>query len=144
MIPGPALLASATSRVNELARHKTYPLLKIKERSEWEWEVWLSDVNPAALTAVATERVTTLAEPKKTLEQYAGPRPVIWEVRKGARSHIASDRTSKLARPKNKHEDTADYDPHTYIVSRSALIAQPSPRINELAVPLPRKVRAKK
>ena len=144
VIPGPALQAAPTSRLSELARHKTYPPLMIKPRSQWDWEEWQSDINPAALSAIASGRVCSLADPKNTPEKYAGPRPVVWEVGKTARNHIASDRTSKLARPKNKHEDTADYDPYTYVVSRSALIAQPSPRINELAVPLPRKVQTKK
>lgn len=144
VIPSSALLIAPSSRLHELARHKTFPPLHIKSQSEWDWGEWESDINPAALSATPSQHICSLADPKQTPERYVGPRQVHWDVGKAARNHLASDRTTKLARPKNKHEDTADYDPQTYVVSRSALITQPSPRINQLATPIPRKVRTKK
>ena len=144
VIPHSALLATASQRLQYLAKHKTYPPLLIKPHSEWEWGEWKSEISTAAVNAISTQHVCSLAEPKLTPKGYVGPRQVCWEVGKAAKIHLASSRTTKLARPKSKHEETEDYDPHTYTVSRSALIAQFSPRVNELAMPIPRKVSVKK
>lgn len=90
-----------------------------------------------------SDRVNTLSESKSLHKHYMAPR-LDFSVSKEAMNCIATERVHQLARSKNKHPETEDYDPHTFTVSRSALLAQPSPRIDELATPLPRKVRVKK
>lgn len=51
-------------------RHKTYPPLPIKANSEWDWGEWESDITTATKNAVASPRVTTLADPKKAHPHY--------------------------------------------------------------------------
>ena len=138
-----ALQATPSPRLLDLARHKTHPPLLIKPHSEWDWEEWKSEINAAALNTTPSRHICSLADPKQTPERYVGPR-VCWEVGKASQNYLASDRITKLARPKSKHEAKEDYDPHAYMVSRSALITRPSPRINQLALPIPRKVRVMK
>lgn len=144
VIPRSALLVAPSPRLQRLARHKTYPPLHIKLHSEWDWDEWKSEINPAALNARPSQHICSLADPKQTPERYMGPRHVRWDVGKAAQNYLTSDRITKLARPKNRHEATEDYDPRTFTVAHSALIAQSSPRINQLALPIPRKVRMKK
>ncbi len=144
VVPSPVLRARPSERIQYLARHKTYPPLLIKPNSEWDWGDWEPDITEAAKTAIASERVTTLATPKATHRLYQPPKGVQWPVSKVAQSHNASERIYKLARPKNRHLDQEDYDPRAWTVSIAALNAKPTPRLEELATPIPRKVRTKK
>ncbi len=139
-----ALSAQASNRMVNLSHHKTYPPLPIKPKSEWDWGEWETDTSRAAKLAMASPRVTTLAEPKDTHPRFQPCRKVQWKVNKASLSHVASDLTLKLARPKSHNAAQEDYNPRAWTVSRASLMAQASPRLSELATPIPRKVRAKK
>jgi hypothetical protein len=144
VIPPAALSASATQRVGELARHKTYPPLLIMEDSEWDWGEWKSQIPPPALKAVATSRVEQLSTAKKCNRDYCPPKNVQWPIKRVTLSAVASDRVKKLSQPKSKNEQYEDYDPKAWQVSPAALHAQASQRLGELSTPLPRKCRSKK
>lgn len=141
VIQSVAKVSPASKRISDLARHKVYQPLPIRHNTEWEWGEW--DQTPPNIIA-ASPRVCTLAEPKEFSKYYTYPSQLPQLVNRASLQHIATERTVKLARPKSKHLETEDYNPHAWAVSRYALLAQPSPRINELATPLPRKVRVKK
>lgn len=143
VISDTALFALPTNRVKQLAEPKTFPELKIKGDSEWDWSEWRSDLTTAAKTAKATERVEYLARPKTAPPTYQSAKEVQWPVSASAKSIQASERLHKLARPKNKGT-WEDYDPNAYSVSLGAKHAHASPRINELSLPLPRKCSTKK
>ena len=143
VIADDTLFALPTNRLKELAKHKTYPGLKIKDDSEWDWSEWKSGLTAVAKSAKSTERVEYLARPKTAPPTYQPAREVEWRVNASAKSIQASERLQKLARPKNKGT-WEDYDPNTYAVSLGAKHAHASPRINELSHPLPRKCSMKK
>lgn len=130
-----------TARIHQLARHKEYPFPNpnVKyEDSDWHnWEQLGSRV-PTAST-----RVLALAEPKPLHDRYKPPR-LDFSVSKEAQNCTPTERVIQLSRPRNKHPEAEDYDAMAYTVSRSALKAVSSPRINELASPIPRKIRVKK
>ena len=138
-----ALFTLPTSRLKELAKPKTFPELKIKGDSEWDWSEWKSDLTTAAKSARTTERVEYLARPKTAPPTYLPAKEVQWGVSTSAKTIQASERLQKLARPKNKGT-WEDYDPNAYTVSLGAKHAHASPRINELSHPLPRKCSTKK
>ena len=139
VIPRAAFSARASQRVQHLARHKTYPPLKIKEDSEWDWGEWKSDISRLALRADPSPRVTELSLPKTTDKLYAPNRSAIWPVKRSTLQHTASERQVKLSQPKQIPRYQEDYNPHRWTVSRAALMAQASPRLEELSKPLPRK-----
>lgn len=143
LISDNALFSLPTNRIKQLAEAKTYPELKIKTDSEWDWDEWKSDIPEAAKNAKATERIEHLARPKTAPPTYRPAREVQWLVSASAKSIQASERLQKLARPKNKGT-WEDYDPNAYAVSLGAKHAHASPRINELSAPLPRKCSTKK
>lgn len=143
-IPRAALSARPSLRIAELARHKTFPPLPIKPRSEWDWGEWEKDISEAALKAVASERTSTLAQPKTCNAAYRPSREVQWAIAPSTLIHSASERLQKLSEPKQISGYREDYNSHAWTVSRAALLAQPSPRLNELAAPLPRKCRTRK
>lgn len=125
-----------------LARHKVYVTPNIKFEDS-DWQGWEERMLLARELPPASDRVNTLSEAKLVHKDYMPPR-LDFGVSKEAMNCIATERVYQLARSKNKHLETEDYDPLTFTVSRSALLAQPSPRIEELATPLPRKIRVKK
>lgn len=144
IVPRATMSAKPSHRIAELARHKTYSPLLIKPQSEWDWEEWQNSISPPALTAVATERTTALAQPKPLHHSYQHSKPVQWLIAQHTLTHMASERLNKLSEARQLSGYREDYDPNTYVVSRAALLAQPSPRLDELATPLPRKCRTRK
>ena len=139
VIPRAAFSARPSQRLRQLARHKTYLPLQIKEESEWDWGEWRSDINHAALRTDPSPRVVELSSPKKTHKLYAPNRATIWPVKRSALQHGASERQIKLGQPKQIPRYQEDYNPHRWTVSRAALMAQASPRLEELSKQLPRK-----
>lgn len=99
-------------------------------------------VLPAAKTAQCTTHVEALAEPKKYHPRFAGEKPVQWDVNESALKAIANLRLQQLSRPRSRTMIKDDYDP--YRVTLAARRAHATPRIDELCVPIPRKVRPKK
>lgn len=132
--PG-ATRATSTARLDVLAvpRQKS-DLATIRDPTE--------SVSSAALKATATGRVEQLAESKKLHPSYQEEKPIQWPVSDSAMKAIASLRLQQLARPRSRSLLKDDYDP--YKVTFAARHAHTTPRVDELAVPLPRKVVAKK
>lgn len=143
-IPKAALLCRPSERIRQLARHKIHSPQDMKYNEDAEWQNWELGQQDLDSIPHPSARLVSLALPKLLNNSYVPPRLCKWDVTKEARNCVATERVHKLARPKNKHPEGEDYDPHTWSVSRSALLAHPSPRIEELATPIPRKVRAKK
>ena len=144
IIPPAALRASATKRVTELSKHKTYPPLLIMDDSEWDWGEWQSQIPPATLSATVSSRVEHLAGAKKCSQDYNPPKSVQWPIKQSTLSAVATDRVKKLSQAKSKNEQYEDYDPKAWKVSPAALHAQASQRLEELSTPIPRKCRTKK
>lgn len=136
--------ASATQRVEQLAHSKQYNDLPVKPDSFWDYSEWASDIPSAALNCTAHERVLELAMSKKVHKDYDGPRPVMWMVSNGAKAAIPSIRVQHLARPKSRSHYKEDYDPNWCKVPVSAKQACASQRIEELSLPIPRKVTQKR
>ena len=139
VIPRAASSARPSHRLRQLAKHKMYLPLEIKEESEWDWGEWKSDINHAALHADPSARVIELSLPKKTHEHYLPNKAVMWPIQKSALQHSASEQQMKLGQPKQIPRYQEDYNPHRWTVSRAALMAQASPRLEELSKQLPRK-----
>ncbi|XP_064597676.1 sperm microtubule associated protein 2-like [Liolophura sinensis] len=99
-------------------------------------------VSSAALKATASGRVEQLAESKKLHPSYQEEKQIQWPVSDSAMKAIASLRLQQLARPRSRSLLKDDYDP--YKVTFAARHAHTTPRVEELAVPLPRKVVVKK
>ena len=86
VVPKSAMNANPTIRLSYLARHKTYPPLLIKSRSEWDWCAWESDVSPAARTAQASTRVTELSHAKTDHPLY---KPCRYELNLGSAPYFS-------------------------------------------------------
>lgn len=69
-IPSSAICVRPSGHLSRLARHKTYPPLLVKPNSEWDWGEWNTDISRTAKIAVASPRVSSLAEPKKVQCRY--------------------------------------------------------------------------
>ncbi len=93
-------------------------------------------------TAERLDRITVLAEAKRLPSDYKGVRPVTWHVCRKALNASASMRLRQLARPKSGRLKTEDHDP--YKVSLAARTSKATPRLQDLSMPIPRKVRQKK
>ena len=143
VIPQTALIVKLDKRLRRLAQHKSHPSLPVQPNGEWDWDDQKANINKAAKLAMASPRVTTLAEPKHTHQRYEPCRNALWKVRKASLSHVASEPTEKLAKPKGHHAAQEDYNPKAFCVSQATLLVQASPRLSELATPPARKVRAK-
>lgn len=134
-----AQTAQPSQRLEQLA----VPKQRIDRHGAYETE-WgqRAPVSLPAMTATASERVDQLAQSKDYHKMFKDERPVQWEVPKPALNALASLRMQQLARPRSRTMIKDDYDP--YKVSSSARRARCTPRVEELCVPLPRKVRQKK
>ncbi|XP_045180333.2 testicular haploid expressed gene protein-like isoform X1 [Mercenaria mercenaria] len=108
---------------------------------ETEWGQY-NPVSPAAMKASHTERIESLAQSKGYHKNFQDERSIQWTVGNSALNAIATLRMQQLARPRSRTMIRDDYDP--YRISPSAKRARCTPRIDELCVPLPRKVRQKK
>lgn len=138
----PALDAATSERLEKLARPKIYEPLPIKSDSDWDWEEWASPAPKEVKDYVPSARLEQLAEPKSCSAGFMDNRSVVWRVTKSALQTQATARLEELARPKTRRALDQDYDP--YGVSLAARMAVPSPRVEQLAVPISRKVRNKK
>ncbi|XP_071846929.1 sperm microtubule associated protein 2-like isoform X2 [Apostichopus japonicus] len=136
-----AMNASPSARIEQLAKEKTYEPLKIKESYEFDSYVWDQEISKAAKNAKCSDRLETLAEPKQFHSSFQFAKPIQWETTESSKKAIATLRIQQLARPTSRGK-TENYDP--YKVSSAAVHARPTPRIDELATPIPRKVRQKK
>ena len=85
-----------------------------------------------------------LAEPKKLCDSYKECRPVIWTVPYGAKNTLPTIRVQQLALPKNRSQYKEDYNSEWDKVNHAALVAKSSLRVEELAQPLPRKIKQKR
>ncbi|KAJ8321872.1 hypothetical protein KUTeg_000343 [Tegillarca granosa] len=108
---------------------------------ETQWGQYFP-VSNAAKKAQPSERLEQLAESKKYHSHYRGEKPIQWPVSSSALTAMASLRLQQLSRPSSRTLIKDDYDP--YKVSLPAKRARATPRLEELCVPLPRKVRQKK
>ena len=134
-----ALWATPTQRIEQLAIPK--PRQDRFGVYETEWGQY-DPVSVAAMKASHTERIENLAIAKGYHKQFQGERPIQWEVTNPALNAIATLRLQQLSRPRSRTMIKDDYDP--YKVSQAARRARCTPRLEELCVPLPRKVRSKK
>ena len=130
--------ASASDRLGLLSRPKD------RGNNEYREITWGQPfpVSPGAKKAVASERLDALAESKRTHTQFRDERPVQWNVDDGALKAIATVRLQQLSRPRSRTMINDDFDP--YKIAPGAKKAKVTPRIEELAVPIQRKVRTKK
>ena len=133
--------ASASDRIEHLATPKQYQPLKIKESWEFDCYKWDNEITAAAKNAHATERLESLAESKSLHNQFRFAKPVRWNTEDSTLKAIATLRIQQLARPKSRGKNE-QFDP--YKVSSAAVHARPTPRIDELCLPIPRKIRQKK
>lgn len=134
--------ANASERLIQLSLPKKGAVNVVKEEPETPHNEVISKINPAALKAVATSRIEVLAQEKQTHQSYQPPCPVQSIVNPKTMKAKASAHIIQLARPKDRKE--LEENPNVWKVTAGAKAAQASQRINELAAPLPRKVRAKK
>lgn len=108
---------------------------------ETEWGQYFPVPDPAK-RATATPRVEMLSETKPYPSKFKDERPVQWPLTDAALKAIASLRLQQMARPRSRTMIKDDYDP--YKVSLGARRARPTPRIDEIALPIQRKIRHKK
>ncbi|KAL4218541.1 hypothetical protein ACF0H5_023275 [Mactra antiquata] len=138
-VSDPAKRATPSQRIEQLSvpkqRQDRYGVY------ETEWGQY-NPVSTAAMKANHTERIETLAQSKGYYKGFRDERPVQWEVEQSALNAIATLRLQQLARPRSRTMIKDDYDP--YKISPSAKRARCTPRVDELCVPIPRKVRQKK
>ncbi len=133
--------ATCSARIEQLAKEKTYSQLPVKESWEFDCYVWDPEISKGAKRARCTERLDMLSEPKRYHRSFQAARPVMWSVDDSSLKAIASLRIQQLARPKSRAKYET-FDP--YKVTAGALHARVTPRVDELAMPIPRKVRQKK
>ncbi|XP_072025639.1 LOW QUALITY PROTEIN: sperm microtubule associated protein 2-like [Amphiura filiformis] len=136
-----AKTASCSSRIEQLAKEKTFSALPVKESWEFDCYVWDPEISKSAKNARCSDRLDNLAEQKRYHRSFQVARPVMWSVDDSSLKAIASLRIQQLARPKSRSKYET-FDP--YKVSNGALHARPTPRVDELSAPIPRKVRQKK
>lgn len=134
--------ANASERLLQLSLPKKVAANAVMEEPETPYNEGISKINPAALKAVASTRIETLAQEKQTHQSYLPPCPVQSIVNPKTMKAKASAHIVQLARPKDRKE--LEENPNVWKVSAGAKAAQASQRINELSAPIPRKVRAKK
>ncbi|XP_072175851.1 uncharacterized protein [Diadema setosum] len=133
--------AAPSARIEQLAMPKTYQPLKIKESWEFDCYRWDNEITDAAKNARCSERLEALAEPKSLHNHFRFAKPIRWKTEDSALKAIATLRLQQLARPKSRGK-SEQFDP--YKVSTAAIHGRPTPRIEELCMPIPRKVRTKK
>ncbi|KAK3758133.1 hypothetical protein RRG08_053776 [Elysia crispata] len=131
--------ASASARIDALAvpkkREEVHPSLD----PYWGYRYPVSE---AAMRTNPTERLDALAMHKTYHKDFQDARQVQWDVSQQALEALASLRLQQLARPRSRTMIKDDYDP--YKIAPSAKKTRATPRVEELALPIPRKVRQKK
>ena len=135
--------ANASVRVESLSKPKSAAALPTNQ-TLWEWSEWDYMVSEGAKSASASDHTLRLSVPKKCHDNYKECRQVQWTISENTLKALPSLRVQQLARPKSRSQFIDHYDESSYKVSSAAKHAQATPRIEELCVPLPRKVRQKK
>ncbi|XP_071804057.1 uncharacterized protein [Asterias amurensis] len=133
--------ATASDRIEHLAKEKTYAPLKIRESFEFDCFIWDQEISRAARNARCSDRLEVLAESKRHHPNFQNARGIQWDVTDSAIKAIATLRLQQLARPKSRGKND-NYDP--YRVTGASLHARATPRIEELSMPIPRKIRQKR
>ncbi|CAL1542254.1 unnamed protein product [Lymnaea stagnalis] len=133
------LSASSTPRVEKLATPKRR--LETYSYHDPYWG-YFSPISENALRASCSARVESLSHHKDYHKDFKDARSIQWHVSDEALAAIASLRLQQLSRPPPRVLKKEDYDP--YRIPSSALRAQTTPRLDELAMPIPRKVRTKR
>ncbi|XP_048470262.1 theg spermatid protein [Rhincodon typus] len=131
-----------SSRTEELAKHKTYHEPPARKSYLWDYPFWDHQISEEAKTISPTERLVELAKPKGDYAGYVPRRPVDEPVSDAAMSYIATERIGELAKPKIRAVATKSENP--FEISESAKNAVATPRLEQLSLPLPRKVTRKK
>lgn len=131
IIPGPALSASASERLQTLATPKN--------RSEGPFRDPKWPVTPAAKNASAKARSQELARPKGTTDGYMLPKDEMWPISKAAKRATASGRVSELSKPVVRASmDHVQFNPDAFIVKETALKGVIPKRVFDLANPISR------
>lgn len=139
MVTRGAQSAEPTERLVQLSQ--PLPRKQIEEYREIHWGQTFP-VSDLSKKALATGRVEQLAEAKGYHKSFRDEKPVQWNVPDGALKATANVRLQQLSRPRSRTMIRDDFDP--YKVSYAARRVHATPRVEELCVPIPRKVRAKK
>lgn len=142
MVKSGALRANASDRLVQLSLPKKGATSAVMEEPETPYNEGITQISSAALKAVASSRIETLAMEKQTHASYQPPCPVQSIVNPKTMNAKASAHICILARPKDRKE--LEENPNVWKVTAGAKAAQASQRISELATPIARKVRAKK
>ncbi|XP_069107202.1 sperm microtubule associated protein 2-like isoform X2 [Argopecten irradians] len=139
MVTRGAQSAEPSTRLQQLSQ----PLAR-KQVQEYKESAWgqTFPVSENSKKAIASARVEQLAESKAYHKAFQNERPVQWDVPEGALKAGANLRLQQLSRPRSRTMIKDDYDP--YKVSPAARRVHATPRIEELCVPIARKVRPKK
>ncbi|KAH9496399.1 hypothetical protein Btru_012509 [Bulinus truncatus] len=138
-VPRSALSSSSSPRLERLATPKQKSNLNSYYDLYWGYSL---PIPQNALRANCSSRVETLAASRDYPKEFLPARPVQWGVSREALQAIASIRLQQLSRPPPRVLTKDDYDP--YRIPTSALRAQSTPRLDELALPIPRKIRVKR
>ncbi|KAK0051975.1 testicular haploid expressed protein [Biomphalaria pfeifferi] len=129
-----ALNAHASSRVEQLANSKTYPL-HTPNRIEFVYSCGRSSpiwsVPNSALNSTATPRVLNLSQHKPYHPRFQPEKSLPWEVPEPAKKAKASERVEQLASPKARPE--GPFREPTWQITERALKSVASPRCLELA-----------
>lgn len=144
-VPDSARKAEATPRLGDLSEPKPHKLASNPDKDSLdmgEFSEPITPVTPGAKSARCPPRVEQLAEARPPHQQFKGERPVQWPIPENVKNASAGIRLQLLARPKSGRLKSDDYDPYT--VSTAARQSKPTPRVEELAAPIPRKVKTKK
>ncbi|XP_048415479.1 sperm microtubule associated protein 2 isoform X2 [Stegostoma tigrinum] len=131
-----------SSRTEELAKHKTYYEPPTRKSYLWDYPFWDHQISEEAKTISPTERIVELAKPKGDYAGYVPSRLVDEPVSDAAMSYLATERIGELAKPKIRAVATKSENP--FEISEFAKNAVATPRLEQLALPLPRKVTRKK
>ena len=135
--------SNASARVEGLAKPKNSTALPTNQNL-WDWSEWDYSVSEAAKCASPSDHTLRLSLAKRPHGNYKGCREVQWTVSETTLKALPSLRVQQLARPKSRSQFIDHYDEGAYKVSSAAKHVQATPRLEELCVPLPRKVRQKK
>lgn len=128
IIPGPALSASASERLQTLATPKN--------RSEGPFRDPKWPVTPAAKNASAKARSQELARPKGTTDGYMLPKDEMWPISKAAKRATASGRVGELSKPVVRASmDHVQFNPDAFVVKETALKGVIPKRVFDLANP---------
>uniref|UniRef100_H3ASC9 Sperm microtubule associated protein 2 n=1 Tax=Latimeria chalumnae TaxID=7897 RepID=H3ASC9_LATCH len=130
-----AKTAVCTPRVTQLARPKIRSSQPPQETCSEGTSG--SDKEEVKTEDNVSDRIETLATPKKLHPAYFPNRPAEWPVPESARKIVATERISQLAKPRLHKALNEGYD--GYKISYAAKHAVASPRIQELSTPTRRK-----